>query len=59
MVGLDEYEAFVHRVWRDVSAIEYIEERPRVRVEPTNVDFAKISCANIALGSAAVVILKF
>ena len=43
-VGLDEYEAFVQRVWRDVSAIEYIEERPRVRVGAINIDFARISC---------------
>ncbi|RPD60669.1 DNase I-like protein [Lentinus tigrinus ALCF2SS1-7] len=42
-LGLDEYESFVQRVWRDVSAIEYVEERPRVRVGPTNIDFAKIS----------------
>ncbi|TFK84297.1 DNase I-like protein [Polyporus arcularius HHB13444] len=55
VVGLDEYEAFVHRVWRDVSAIEYIEERPRVRVEPTNVDFAKISYKREVTRTIAVV----
>ncbi len=33
----------MHRLWRDVSGIEYVEERPRVRVAPTNIDFASIS----------------
>ena len=43
-IGVSEYESFLHRVWQDVSGIEYVEERPRVRVTPTNIDFEKLPC---------------
>ena len=42
-VTLSEYESFVQRLWRDVSGIEYVEDRPRIRVSPTNIDFARVS----------------
>lgn len=43
VVSLPEYETFVERIWRDVSSAEYVEERPRVRVGPTNIDFSPVS----------------
>ena len=49
MVGVSEYEAFVQRIWRDVSGIEYTDERPRLRVTSTNVDFSKLSCVLMLL----------
>ena len=49
MVSASEYEAFVQRVWRDVSGIEYVEERPRIMVTPSNVDFSKLSCVSLSL----------
>ncbi|KAI0752588.1 DNase I-like protein [Daedaleopsis nitida] len=42
-VNLNDYESFVQRLWRDVSGIEYVEDRPRIRVTPTNIDFARLS----------------
>ena len=42
-MGVAEYEGFVQRVWRDVSGIEYAEDRPRIQVAPTNIDFSKLT----------------
>ncbi|TBU57913.1 DNase I-like protein [Dichomitus squalens] len=41
-VSVAEYESFMQRVWREVSGIEYAEERPRLRVTPNIIDFARI-----------------
>ncbi|KAI1792704.1 DNase I-like protein [Ganoderma leucocontextum] len=41
-VSVPEHESLVERIWRAVSVIEYAEERPRVRVSPTNLDFSNI-----------------
>lgn len=48
VVSLPEYETFVERIWRDVSSAEYVEERPRVRVGPTNLDFSPVSYVFLA-----------
>ncbi|KAI0649768.1 Endonuclease/exonuclease/phosphatase [Trametes meyenii] len=45
VVAVTEYETFVERIWRDVSSAEYVDERPRLRVEPTSIDFSKVPCA--------------
>ncbi|KAH9848135.1 DNase I-like protein [Lenzites betulinus] len=42
VVSIPEYETYVERIWRDVSSAEYAEERPRVRVGPTSIDFSKV-----------------
>ncbi|PIL28841.1 hypothetical protein GSI_08887 [Ganoderma sinense ZZ0214-1] len=42
VVSGQEYESYVEHVWREVSGIEYAEERPRVRVSPTNLDFSNV-----------------
>lgn len=41
-MAIQEYEAYVERLWRDVSSLEYLEERPRVRVTPAAIDFGRV-----------------
>ncbi|KAI0366527.1 DNase I-like protein [Pilatotrama ljubarskyi] len=41
--AVTEYENFIERLWRDVSSAEYLDERPRVRVGPTSIDFSRVS----------------
>ncbi|KAI0672159.1 DNase I-like protein [Trametes maxima] len=43
VVAVTEYETFVERIWRDVSSAEYVDERPRVRIGPTSIDFSKVA----------------
>ncbi|KAI0329804.1 DNase I-like protein [Cubamyces sp. BRFM 1775] len=42
-MAIQEYEEYVERLWRDVSSLEYLEERPRVRVTPATIDFGRVS----------------
>ncbi|KAI0357724.1 DNase I-like protein [Trametes cingulata] len=41
--SVTEYENFVERLWRSVSSAEYVDDRPRVRVDPTSIDFSRVS----------------
>ncbi|KAJ8488584.1 hypothetical protein ONZ51_g3464 [Trametes cubensis] len=41
-LAIQEYEEFVERLWRDVASLEYLEERPRVRVSPATIDFGRV-----------------
>lgn len=42
VVSLPEYETYVEHLWRGVSSAEYVEERPRVRIGPTSLDFGQV-----------------
>ncbi|KAM5546090.1 hypothetical protein V8D89_000216 [Ganoderma adspersum] len=42
VVSVPDHESYVEHIWREVSGVEYAEERPRVRVSPTNFDFSNI-----------------
>ncbi|KAI9060023.1 DNase I-like protein [Trametes sanguinea] len=42
VLSVREYQEFIERLWRDVSGLEYVDERPRVRVSPTTIEFGSV-----------------
>lgn len=46
-MSVPDHESYVEHIWREVSGVEYAEERPRVRVSPTNLDFSNIGFVSL------------
>lgn len=47
-MSVPDHESYVEHIWREVSGVEYAEERPRVRVSPTNLDFSNVGFVSLS-----------